>query len=152
MFSIRVAKSRLGFSAAHFLVSHEKCGRLHGHNYRVRVAVRGEPNADGMVIDFGALMKEALKVCKEIDQKVILAADSPDIRLVQSGGETRVRLPDREYVLPASDVVVLPIRASTAEEIAEYFCRRISENMKGVEWVEVEESPGSAARYLPGSS
>jgi len=149
MFSVRVAKPRLGFSAAHFLVSHEKCGRLHGHNYRVRVAVRGQANEDGMVVDFNALMKEALKVCREIDQKVILAADSPSIRLVQSGGETRVRLPDREYVLPSSDVIMLPIQASTAEKIAEYFCRRISANMKGVEWVEVEESPGSVARYLP---
>lgn len=112
--------------------------------------MRGRPNKDGMVIDFSALMKEALKVCREIDQKVILAADSPDIRLVHSGGETKVSLPDREYILPSSDVVVLPIQASTAEMIAEYFCRRISENIKGVEWVEVEESPGSVARYLPG--
>ncbi len=149
MFSIRVAKSRLGFSAAHFLVSHEKCGRLHGHNYRVRVAARGEPNESGMVIDFGVLMEEALKVCREIDQKVILAADSPDIQVLRAGDETRVLLPGREYVLPSSDVVALPIRASTAEMIAEYFCRRISEKVSGVKWVEVEESPGSAARYVP---
>lgn len=41
------------FDAAHNLVNyHGKCERLHGHTYRLRVVVEGEPDAEGMIIDF----------------------------------------------------------------------------------------------------
>ena len=48
------------FEAAHVLPHHPgKCGRLHGHSYRVEVAVAGPlqtaGDATGMVVDFDAL-------------------------------------------------------------------------------------------------
>ena len=59
MFSARVEAD---FSAAHFLSHYRgKCEKLHGHNYKVRLRVRGE-NLDegGMLADF-SLLKKALK-------------------------------------------------------------------------------------------
>ena len=49
------------FSAAHFLSHyHGKCEKLHGHNYRVRLWVRGNGlDEGGMLVDF-ALLKKAL--------------------------------------------------------------------------------------------
>lgn len=46
------------FSASHRLKGlREKhpCGRLHGHNYIVKVILKGEPNKDGFVQDYGEL-------------------------------------------------------------------------------------------------
>lgn len=41
------------FDAAHNLIHyHGKCERLHGHTYRLRVVLEGEPDAEGMVFDF----------------------------------------------------------------------------------------------------
>lgn len=50
------------FSAAHFLSNYQgKCEKLHGHNYKVRLWVRGtELDAAGMLADF-SLLKKALK-------------------------------------------------------------------------------------------
>ena len=50
------------FSAAHFLSHYRgKCEKLHGHNYRVRLWVRGEElDEGGMLADF-SLLKKALK-------------------------------------------------------------------------------------------
>ncbi|MDR1220829.1 MAG: 6-carboxytetrahydropterin synthase QueD [Treponema sp.] len=50
------------FAAAHFLSHyHGKCERLHGHNYRVRLYVRGDTlDSGGMLADF-ALLKRCLK-------------------------------------------------------------------------------------------
>lgn len=50
-----------GFESAHLLphvpLGH-KCGRLHGHSFRVRVALRGVPGSDtGWVMDFADLKK-----------------------------------------------------------------------------------------------
>ena len=41
------------FDAAHNLIHyHGKCERLHGHTYRLRVVVEGQPDNEGMIIDF----------------------------------------------------------------------------------------------------
>jgi 6-pyruvoyltetrahydropterin/6-carboxytetrahydropterin synthase len=49
------------FSASHLLEGYDgPCGRLHGHNYRVRVMVEGSELDDlGMVLDM-RILKEAL--------------------------------------------------------------------------------------------
>jgi 6-pyruvoyltetrahydropterin/6-carboxytetrahydropterin synthase len=39
------------FEAAHFIPGHPKCGKTHGHSYKLEVIVRA-PVKDGMVIDF----------------------------------------------------------------------------------------------------
>lgn len=48
------------FDAAHNIVDyHGKCEKLHGHTYRLRITLRGEPAADGMILDFAVLKKIA---------------------------------------------------------------------------------------------
>jgi len=57
MFTVRVEEY---FSAAHFLSNyHGKCERLHGHNYRVRVTIKGgKLDNGGMLLDFGIIKKK----------------------------------------------------------------------------------------------
>jgi 6-pyruvoyltetrahydropterin/6-carboxytetrahydropterin synthase len=46
------------FSASHVvegLPEGHQCGRLHGHNYVVRIALEGEVQPGGMVVDYGRL-------------------------------------------------------------------------------------------------
>ena len=41
------------FDAAHNLIHyHGKCEKLHGHTYRLRVVLEGQPDSEGMIIDF----------------------------------------------------------------------------------------------------
>ncbi len=41
------------FDAAHNLVKyHGKCEKLHGHTYRLRVVLEGQPDSEGMILDF----------------------------------------------------------------------------------------------------
>lgn len=147
MFSVELGKASLGFCAAHFLVAHEKCSRMHGHNYKVRVAVQGQMDEGGMVVDFGYLKERTLEICRELDGRVILAGESPQIRCRIMGEEIEIALPDREYILPVDDVKILPVPACTAEALARYFHERLSESVPGLAYVEIEESPGSVARY-----
>src|SRR5437016_5513397 len=50
----RMAVTRtFGFEAAHQLDWHAgACKNLHGHSYRVEIAVRGELDGNGIIIDF----------------------------------------------------------------------------------------------------
>ncbi len=58
-----------GFSAAHNLREYDgACERLHGHNWRVEVCVKGpELNELDMLVDFSVLKAEASKVMEYLD-------------------------------------------------------------------------------------
>ncbi len=54
-----LVSSRFHFDAAHNLIRyHGKCEKLHGHRYHLEVAVKGERDAEGMVLDFNILKKK----------------------------------------------------------------------------------------------
>ena len=53
---------------AHFLPGHEKCGRLHGHTYKVEIIIEGD-HKQGMIIDFADLKKESRAVLQEYDHR-----------------------------------------------------------------------------------
>ena len=61
MFTVRAEEY---FSAAHFLSDyHGKCERLHGHNYRVWVTVKGSKlDKGGMLLDFGIIKKKLREI------------------------------------------------------------------------------------------
>lgn len=54
---------RLGYTfhldSAHRVDSVPKCARLHGHTYEVDVRIQGEPDANGMILEFGAFKERA---------------------------------------------------------------------------------------------
>jgi len=53
-----LVSKKVTFEAAHFLPGHPKCGVMHGHHFKVALAVEGQVNpATGMVIDFTNLKK-----------------------------------------------------------------------------------------------
>ena len=113
------------FSAAHFLSHYRgKCEKLHGHNYRVRLWVRGEElDEGGMLADF-SLLKKALK-------DVIAPLDHSNL----------------------NDLAVFKNDPS-AERIARFIFEKAGEKLPemGVDSsllhaVDVFETPGSMARY-----
>ncbi len=59
------------FSAAHSIPGHQRCGRIHGHNFRVEVEIAGEIKGNGMVMDFFDLKKEVNAVISEFDHRFI---------------------------------------------------------------------------------
>ncbi len=142
-----VSRPSLSFSAAHFLQIPGKCGRLHGHNYRVKAGVEGEPDESGMVVDFGWLSERVKDVCAMLDHKVLLPGVSEKMQIERAAGEVRIRLEEREYLFPEKDVVVLPVRATSAELLAKYIYDQLAKSVDGLKFVEVEETEGSLARY-----
>ena len=58
-----------------------KCGRLHGHSFRIRIAVRGEPAAEtGWIIDFGDIKAAFAPIYAQLDHNYlndILGLENP---------------------------------------------------------------------------
>ena len=61
------------FAAAHQLRHfHGKCERLHGHNWRIDVHVKGkELGKDGMLIDFSLIKKATERALDELDHNFL---------------------------------------------------------------------------------
>jgi 6-pyruvoyltetrahydropterin/6-carboxytetrahydropterin synthase len=61
------------FNSAHYLVDyHGPCENLHGHTYKLQVAVSGPVKVDGMVLDFVRLKKVVSEsVIARLDHKLL---------------------------------------------------------------------------------
>lgn len=114
------------FEAAHRLPEYEgKCCRLHGHNWRVEVAVRGsELDDSGLLMDFKYLKSHVAEVLATLDHYYLN------------------ELPAFVHVPP------------TAEHISRYIYEKMMakpefNNQVKVYCVKVWESPRSCATYFP---
>ncbi len=144
-------KNGMKFAAAHFVPSHNKCSRLHGHEYGVKIRIYGEPK-NCMLYDFVELKKVVRKICDEIDHHIIIPKSKEYIKSEIRGDSVFVEFQNKKYLFPKEDVVFLEIKISTAEELSRYLGEKIvreiefPDNLKGIE-VCVEEGPGQGSWY-----
>ncbi|MDD3042498.1 MAG: 6-carboxytetrahydropterin synthase QueD [Methanosarcinaceae archaeon] len=75
MKAVTKRKMRLGIidyiDSAHYLPGHGKCGRVHGHTYKIEVVIEGEVQENGMVIDFYDLKKGVKETLEEYDHRLL---------------------------------------------------------------------------------
>jgi queuosine biosynthesis protein QueD len=131
------------FAAAHRIEGHPKCGRLHGHNYKVVVELLLTVlPANGMVMDYGDMDKIIKPIVDEMDHRYLVSREN--------------RNANDPYALIAGqngDIFDLPTNASTAESLAAYLYSLIANVLRtsdvGVESVQVDESFKSSATFYP---
>jgi 6-pyruvoyltetrahydropterin/6-carboxytetrahydropterin synthase len=70
----------------HRLSNHtEGCQNLHGHSYRLVVALTGTNNSDGMVFDFGDISRIVRPIIEQLDHSTMLHHDDqPLVEFLQS--------------------------------------------------------------------
>lgn len=109
-----------GFAAAHRLAWHPKCQRMHGHVFRVRVSVEGEVDEEkGIMVDFGVVNRAVEKVVEPLDHR-FLAPEDARIYAEKDGKEAYCELEWGRYRFPASDVVVMPMKHVSTENLASW--------------------------------
>ncbi len=139
---------RIGFASAHFIIGHDKCGRLHGHNYFIRVNLKGELNKEHMVLDYGVLKEELRKITKPLDHRVLIPSQAEGLLIEEKDDSVEIHTCDKRYLLPKEDVVFLPLPATTSEELAKYFHNELSKLWpKLIITVNIEEAPGASATF-----
>lgn len=81
----------VAFEAAHRqYLDESKCGRLHGHNWKVKINIIGPIGPLGYVIDFKDL-KEA--IVSRFDHKVILAENDPLVKVLKEHDQAVSTIP-----------------------------------------------------------
>ncbi len=124
------AHSGIRFSACHFIPRHEKCSRLHGHSYILRLRLEGDLDEDGVVMDFVALKKELRSFVDEFDHRTLLPGRSDTVKIDISGDSVEVISEGKRYVFPKMDVVILDVPTTTAEEMTKMMVDRMVRNVE----------------------
>jgi 6-pyruvoyltetrahydropterin/6-carboxytetrahydropterin synthase len=114
------------FSSCHFIPGHERCGCLHGHVYAISAKIHGEPNVDGIILDFIKLKAMLRELAEELDHRLILPGNSRHLSIQMNDDQVEVTSPDKFYSFPATDVVILDIESSSAEALAAYMLTRVA--------------------------
>ena len=112
------------------------CANVHGHTYKLRVAVKGECT-DGMVADFKYL-KQCLETVKsKFDHKCVLEGDSPeDIKLVH-------------VLREIGSECYTPGYRPTAENMAAHIAEMLVEDLNlNVAYVKLWETPTNCAEVV----
>ena len=156
-FRVQVSKDYLVFASAHFITFRgHQCETLHGHNYRVGVAVEGALDDEAFfVLDFSVLKQIARRFVDEIDHKVLLPTENPKLAYHEDGDRVRVDyFGEPAYTFPRRDCALLPIQNSTAELLAQYLGTRVRAELIRSGYahltlleLEVEENYGQSATY-----
>ena len=124
------AYTGIRFSACHFIPCHEKCARLHGHSYIVRLRLEGETGDSGMLMDFVVLKKMLKELAEELDHKTLLPKDSASVKITKRGKEVEVVSEGKRYVFPEDDVKIIDVATTTAEEMSEMMLSSILRKVK----------------------
>ncbi len=144
--------SGIRFSACHFIPRHEKCSRLHGHSYVVRLRLEGEIGENGMLMDFVILKKELRSMMSAMDHKTLLPSKSDDVKLTIDDESVEAITCGKRYVFPIEDVAILDIPNTTAEEMAKMMVGQMvkdvdfPDNVKAVS-IGLDEERGQTAWY-----
>jgi 6-pyruvoyltetrahydropterin/6-carboxytetrahydropterin synthase len=156
-FRVQVSKDYLVFASAHFITfKGHQCETLHGHNYRVGVAVEGSLDSETLfVLDFSVLKQMARRLVDQIDHKVLLPILNPKLAFREEGDRVSVDyFGQPTYVFPKRDCALLPIPNSTAEMLAQYLGTQMREELAAGGYthltsleLEVEENYGQSATY-----
>lgn len=126
MFTVRIEKDYLVFSAGHFITYHQNvCERLHGHNYRVAVEVDGPLDANHYVIDFVWLRDRMKSLVDQLDHRMLLPLAHPQIKVTHDDREVQATFADRRWIFPLDDCVLLPIANTTSELLAQHLGKQL---------------------------
>jgi 6-pyruvoyltetrahydropterin/6-carboxytetrahydropterin synthase len=136
------------FSSAHFIVGHDKCGRIHGHNFHVAVEISGPLDNHYFVIDFIDVKSALMAEVDKLDHRILIPTNSKDLVLKESKDSIEFSFSGKRYVVPRGDVCLLPLPAITSELLAKYFHDALSQKLKGYKLkVRIGETSSSFAEY-----
>lgn len=152
-YEIRLSKEDFKFSAAHFtLFPGGRAELLHGHNYRVRVRLRGRRlDPVGLLVDVGPVKRRIRATCAALDERTLIPSATDRLEISWNGEGVEVRFGGRSYRFPEGDVVLLPLENVSIELLGRMIWGEVAPELDATPveklTVEVEETAGQSCSY-----
>lgn len=123
---IEIAKHALNFSIAHFTIfSATERENLHGHNFQVECEIVAPVLENGLTFDYGIIKQAVREICDMLDEKTVLPEHSPHLQLEEEGDYTVAVYNDERLFFLHRDVMTLPVRNTTVEELSHFILQRL---------------------------
>lgn len=124
--TLYIDKESHKFSAAHFTIfSATERERLHGHNYSVSAMIVAPMGDNGFSADYNVYKRRLAALCDELDEYMLLAADSPHQTIEDDGDDYLVTHNGQAMRFLQCDTLVLPLRNATVEELSRYLLDKL---------------------------
>ncbi len=148
--TLYIDKESHKFSAAHYTIfSATERERLHGHNYSVSAMIAAPMGDNGFAADYNVYKQRLKYLCDELDEYMILPANSPYQQVFEDDGYYRVEFNGEQMHFLRSDTLLLPIRNATVEEFSQYLLTRLLQRSAGEALAELQlcvaSGPGQKA-------
>jgi len=147
-YKVFLDSTEIKFSACHFLKEPDQCSRLHGHNYYVSVEISDDLDNNYFVVDFIELNRRLGEIISPLDHYILIPEKSKDLKISKDDETVEIIVSNKKYLFPRSDVLFLPLPATTSELLAKYIHNKLKEiyqNKRIV--VKVGESKSTMASY-----
>jgi 6-pyruvoyltetrahydropterin/6-carboxytetrahydropterin synthase len=132
--TLELFKEDMKFSAAHFTIfSASERENLHGHNFRVHLALELAVQEDGMGMDYRIYKRRIRDLCQDWDEITLLPTRSPHLRLEQDDSYIYAHFAGEKLPFLKRDVLLLPIINATVEELARLMLERFIGSLQAVE-------------------
>lgn len=126
--TIEISKEYLHFAAAHFTIfSATERENLHGHNFHVTLDATAEIGDDGLTFDYNVLKNELKSLCDQLDERVLMPEHSPHISIERDDNYTYILFNDERIPFLDRDLLLLPVRNISVEELAHFLLARLRE-------------------------
>ncbi len=144
-------RSNIRFSCAHIIYEYEKCGRIHGHTYAVHAKITGKTDDKGIIIDFSILKQILRNITNELDHHLLIPEKSSVSKIKKHDESIEILALNKRFLFPKEDCVFLPIKSTSAENLAKYILDELLERLeisKEISSIEigVDEGYGQGAK------
>lgn len=125
--TVELYREDMKFSAAHFTIfDGEERERLHGHNYYVHTYITAAMNDAGITYDYSITRKHVLGLCRSLNEYTLIPEQSPYLNISEQDQYYRVQFADDVMLLLKSDTLLLPIKNTTSECLAQWFVDQLT--------------------------
>lgn len=150
---IELFKEDMKFSAGHFTIfSNTERENLHGHNYRLYVSLVTQINEDGISIDYRLYKEKIRSLCKILNEIFIIPGLCKYLVINETDNHFQIEFNAETMVFLKRDVIVLPIKNVTVEELSIWFLNQITMEIVNLEKsvitaieVKIFSGPGQSA-------
>lgn len=127
MATLVLHKEDMKFSAGHFTIfSATERENMHGHNFRVQARITMPVNDNGITVNYNDLKSELRALCRSLNNVFLIPTCSPHLRVLEEDRYWRVYFHDEVMTFLKRDVLCLPLRNITVEELSHWFIEQMT--------------------------
>lgn len=138
--TIELHTDGMKFASGHYTIfSAEHREKLHGHNFTVYAAITAEINENGMAFDYDIYKEKLRALCRGLSGHFLLPGNSPYQTIEHTDDFVIVHFNKEKIPFPKNDVLILPVRNVTVEDLAIWFIEQLVQNPEEIKQFHIKK-------------